>query len=214
MTTKNLSRRDFLKMAGLTIASVTVTCSGLGALATHTPEIQTPEVTYNKETPLTQRILVTYATRAGSTAEIATAIGEQLSQRGFGVDLKPVKASPALNGYQAVILGSPIRAGNWLPEMVDFVKANQAALAATQVALLTVHMQNTGDDEASRTARLAYLKDVRPLLPKAQEVYFEGAMNFSRLSMMDRFISKMVKASEADHRDWAKIRAWANDFLK
>jgi len=76
------------------------------------------------------------------------------------------------------------------------------------VALFTVHMLNTGDDEASRTARLAYLNAVRPLLNGAEEVYFEGKMDFSRLSFLDRFIANMVKAVEADRRDWAKIRAW------
>lgn len=111
---------------------------------------------------MNQRILVTYATRAGSTAEVAAAIGESLAARGYAVEVKSVKEKPGVAGYSAVVLGSAIR----------------------------------------------YLNAVRPLLPGAEEVYFEGLMDFSRLSFLDRTISKMVKAVEADRRDWVAIRAW------
>ncbi len=158
---------------------------------------------------MNRRILVTYATRAGSTAEIAQAIAETLAQRGYAVDVKPVKERPAVNGYSAVVVGSAIRMGNWLPEAVEFVKANQAALNALPTALFTVHMLNTGDDETSQAARAAYLNAVRPLLNSAETAYFEGKMDFSRLSFLDRTVAKMVKAVEADRRDWGKIKHWA-----
>ena len=209
MSTEKLPRRHFLKLAGLALAGTAVTCSGLGYVAARVPEIPMPELTFEEETTMTQRILVTYATRAGSTADIAAAIGETLAARGFSVDVTPVKAQPALDGYAAVILGSPIRMGGWLPEVVRYVEAHEAALNALPTALFTVHMLNTEDDETSRTARDGYLKAIRPLLPDADNVYFRGAMDFSRLSLIDRFISKMVKAVEADARDWGAIRSWA-----
>lgn len=159
---------------------------------------------------MNKRVLVTYATRAGSAAEIAAAIAKTLAARGYAVDVKPVKEKPKVDGYAAVVLGSAIRMGAWLPEAVDFVKANQAALNSLPVALFTVHMLNTGDDEASRTARAAYLNVVRPLLNTAEAVYFEGQMDFGRLSFLDRAIAKMVKAVEADHRDWGQIKQWAS----
>ena len=157
---------------------------------------------------MSERILVTYATRAGSTAEVAAAIGESLGERGLPVDVKPIKENPDPSGYRVVVIGSAIRMGKWLPEAVEFVKANQAALGQTQVALFTVHMLNTRDDEASRAARLAYLDAVRPLVHGAKEVYFDGRIDFSRLSLLDRLISKAVGSVEADNRDWDKIRGW------
>ncbi|MFQ3684673.1 flavodoxin domain-containing protein [Roseiflexus sp.] len=209
MPEHTLSRRDVLKLSGLALVGTAVACSGLGYVVTRTPDNSTPDLSLGKETPMSQTILVAYATRAGSTAEIAVAIGQTLAARGFVVDVKSVKQVSSLSEYQAVILGSAIRMGNWLPEAVAFVKSNQAALSAMPVALFTVHMLNTGDDEASRAARHAYLNAVRPLLNGAEEVYFEGKMDFSRLSFLDRFIANMVKAVEADRRDWAKIRSWA-----
>lgn len=208
MPTQTLSRRRFLQAAGLTIAGATLACSGLGYAATRTPAVETPELIFGKDNSMNNRILVAYATRAGSTAEVAAAIAETLAARGYAVDVKPVKEKPNLAGHTAVVLGSAIRMGNWLPEMVKFIEANQAALAALPTALFTVHMLNTGDDEASWAARAAYLKAVRPLLPDAETIYFAGKMDFARLSFLDRAIARMVKAVEADNRDWAKIRGW------
>jgi menaquinone-dependent protoporphyrinogen oxidase len=74
-------------------------------------------------------------------------------------------------------------------------------------------MLNTGDDEVSRTNRLAYLDKVRPLLRDHEEVYFQGNMDFSRLSFLDRMIAKMVKAKEADNRDWESIHSWVPEIL-
>lgn len=162
---------------------------------------------------MSRRILVAYATRAGSTAEIATAIARTLNERGFAVDVRPIKARPEISGYDAVIIGSAIRMGHWLPEAVDFVKANQAALNGVPVALFTVHMLNTGDDETSRANRAAYLDAVRPLINPAAEAYFAGAMNFARLSFLDRLIARMVGAVEEDRRDWTAIKAWAEEML-
>jgi len=157
---------------------------------------------------MSKRVLVTYATRAGSTAEVAAAVAESLGARGYAVDIKPVKDQPSLAGCDAVVVGSAIRMGAWLPEAVEFVKTNQAALNALPTALFTVHMLNAGDDEAGQTARQAYLNTVRPLLNGAEEVYFAGKFDFSRLSFLDRALAKLVKAVESDHRDWAKIRGW------
>lgn len=158
---------------------------------------------------MNKRILITYATRAGSTVEVAAAIGKTLAARGFEAEVKPIKEKPSLDGYQAVLVGSAIRMGNWLPEAVEFVKDNQTALNQMPVALFTVHMLNREDDEESRANRMAYLKDVRPLLKPVEEVFFAGRFDMSRLSFLDRMISKAVKAVDEDCRDWDRIRGWA-----
>lgn len=209
MPAKKLSRRDFLKAAGLTLAATTVTCSGLGYAATRTPQFETPENTYIGEGSMNKQILITYATRTGSTVEVAAALGETLSSRGFAVDVKPVKETPTLTGYDAVLIGSAIRFGQWLPEATEFVKNNQARLQNLPVALFTLHGMNRGDDEQSRTARLAYLSAVLPLVNPVDEVFFAGKMDLARMSFLDRTIAKMVKSETGDFRDWNKIRGWA-----
>lgn len=166
---------------------------------------------------MSARVLVTYATRAGCTGEVAAAIGEVLGWRGFAVDVRPVKDAPSVDGYQAVVVGSAIRMGSWLPEAVKFVKRNRARLSRAPAALFTVHILNTGDDETSRQARQAYTAPVRQILPACGEVFFAGKMDYARLSFFDRLIARAVEKStnlkEGDFRDWDKIRGWAQTIL-
>lgn len=163
---------------------------------------------------MTKRILITYATRAGSTVGVADAIRGELRRRGLNVDIQPVTARPALDQYEAVILGSAIRMANWLPEMVEFIKTNQAVLRSRPVALFTVHILNTGMDETSRAARLAYLNTVRPLLNPVDEVFFAGRIDLETLSFADRLMAKMVKSPIGDSRAWDEIRTWSSAIFQ
>jgi menaquinone-dependent protoporphyrinogen oxidase len=160
---------------------------------------------------MSNRILVTYATRAGSTGEVATAIGKALTERGFAVDVTPIEEKPPVDGYQAVLIGSAVRMGQWLPEAVNYIKTHQGALNALPVALFTVHLNNLGGDEESQKNRNSYLDTVRPLVNPVAEAFFAGKMDFARLSFLDRLIAKVVKAPEHDLRDWNKVRAWAEE---
>jgi len=211
---KKISRRDFLKLAAYSLTGTILACSGFGCSAGRPPEYDEPTYLFGEEDGVKKRILIGYATRAGSTADIAAGIGESSSDRGFLVDVVPLKDNPSLDGYQAVLLGSAIRMGSWLPEAVEYIELNREGLNSLPTALFTVHMLNTGDDDASRTNRLAYLDKIRPLLKDPEEVYFEGVMDFSRLSFLDRLIAKMVNAVEADNRDWERIRGWTPEIIQ
>ena len=93
------------------------------------------------------------------------------------------------------MLGSAIRIGSWLPEMMDFIKQHQPTLGALPTALFSVHMLNTADDDTSRTARAAYTAPARQLLTPAAEAFFAGKMDYARLSFLDRVIAKAVEGS-------------------
>ena len=162
---------------------------------------------------MNNRILVTYATRAGSTIGVADAIVISLRKRGFSVTERPLKENPPVKGYQAVIIGSAIRRGNWLPEAVAFLAANQEALRRVRVALFTVHMLNRGDDETSRRKREAYLDSVRALVRPVTHVFFSGRIDPERLSLIDRLLVRAVKSPQGDFRDWDKIGSWAQKVL-
>lgn len=212
MSEKRVSRREFLKIAGVGLAATAFTCSSLGYAATRQPQVDLPEMNLEKENDM-KKILVTYSTRAGSTAKIAATIGQTLSQRGYSVDVLPVKKQPNPSDYDAVILGSPIRMGSWLPEVIDFIKENRTLLEPMPVAVFTVHMLNSGNDEESRTNRQAYLNAVREWIVPAEEVFFLGKMELAKLSFLDRFISNVMKAKDEDLRDWNTINAFAESVF-
>jgi menaquinone-dependent protoporphyrinogen oxidase len=158
---------------------------------------------------MNKRVLVTYSSRTGSTAEVAGEIGKVLAARGLAVDVRPIKEDPPAEKYQAVVIGSPVRMGNWQAEAVDYVKRHRQGLDRIPVAVFTVHALNTGDDEQSRGYRAAYLDAVRPLLKPVAEGFFSGQVDPARLCTFERLTLRPATGSAKDFRDWDKIRGWA-----
>ena len=211
-----ITRRGLIKAAGITLGAGALAGVGLSQLfpaAPPAPEPATPAFTFGKDGSMSKRVLVAYATRTGSTVEVAAAIGSILGERGFAVDVKPLKSGPTLVGYDAVVLGSAVNGAKWLPEAVEFVKANQQALAQVPVALFCVHIMNLGDDEKSRDNRLAYLNSVRPLVNPAGEAFFAGVGVKPEDRSFGAWIGRILKMAEGDQRDWEKIRGWAKTVL-
>jgi len=73
--------------------------------------------------------LVVYASRYGSTKEVAQAIAD-----GLGADIANVLDQPDVDAYGFVVVGSPIYSGSYLPAMQRFLRHNKAALATKKVA--------------------------------------------------------------------------------
>jgi len=160
---------------------------------------------------MSNSILVTYATRFGSTEEVAEAIAEALRERGQAVDCLTMDTVQGLSGYRAILIGSAVNYAAWLPAAVEFVQANREALKQTPVALFTVHIQNIADDPESRQRRQAYLDEVRPYVQPVSEGYFAG--RFDRRGareLLPRWMAWLVPTF--DYRKWEKIKAWAKSL--
>jgi len=162
---------------------------------------------------MNDRILVAYATRAGSTAEVAQTIAKALSAAGAAVDVCPVKEVGDLSPYRAVVLGSPIRMGRWLPEAFAFLKAHQAELSRVPVAYFVTCVTLTSNTVENRRTVDAYLDPARAILHPVSIGLFAGAMDSSKLSLLDRLMVKATKTPEGDFRKWDEIHLWA-DSLK
>jgi menaquinone-dependent protoporphyrinogen oxidase len=161
---------------------------------------------------MTPSILVVYATRTGGTAPVAEAIASALQTEGLNVDVGPVREITDIHQYDAVVLGSSIRVGGWLPEMIDFMKDNLRYLQNMPVAFFTVCLTLSEDTSENRETVRHYLDPVRQLVNPVTEGYFAGKMDYARLSLPVRWMVKKMKAPEGDFRDWNKIRQWATDL--
>ena len=155
------------------------------------------------------KILVTYATRAGATFEVAMRVAEVLRAAGATVDVKPVTAVHEMKGYDAVVVGSAIRMGHWLPEAVAFVQAHRETLSHIPTAYFLVSGFLRDDTPEMRREVLAYLDPVRKILEPASIGMFAGKMDYSKMDWLDRSIAEAVSSSEGDWRSWEAIRSWA-----
>ena len=77
------------------------------------------------------QVLVGYASAHGSTRQIAERVGSRLSKAGVAVLVAPVAELEDIGHYDAVVLGSAIHNGAWLPGAMDVVRANSAVLSRT-----------------------------------------------------------------------------------
>ena len=78
------------------------------------------------------KVLIAVASKHGSTHEIAGALSEELQAAHIAVDLRDLAGGEIVDvgNYAAVILGSAIYAGNWLPAAHQFATPKQDALAS------------------------------------------------------------------------------------
>ena len=155
------------------------------------------ESTLKKDGQMKNKVLIVYASRAGSTGEVAKAIGQTLSEAGASVDVRSVADENDLGNYQAVIVGSAIRMGRWLPEAVDFVKKHRDELSRMPTAYFVVCSTMKDDTPDNRRKVLAYLDPVRKAAPNIEPVdigLFAGVMDFSKLSFMDKSMLKVKRS--------------------
>lgn len=165
------------------------------------------------------KILITYASRSGSTAEIAEAIGERLSQCGTLVEVLPMQAVKDLSVYRAVVAGSAMRSSEWLPEAMQFITTHRAVLSqkpfATFTVCITLAMSNT---EQYRQAVAKWIQPVRAQVRPVSEGLFAGRLDFSKLPLnWDTVKLRAVVAlgifPKDDQRDWEAIHDWAEKLL-
>lgn len=163
-------------------------------------------------------ILVAYATRYGSTREVAETIGATLRERRLVVDVRPARDVFDLHGYDAIVLGAPLYLGRFHGDAQRFMDLHADDLASLPVALFALGPLH--DDEAEITSAHEQLdKEIAKhswLTPIATEVFI-GKYDPAHLTFPHRLLavlpaSPLHDVPALDSRDWVATRAWANDL--
>jgi len=160
-------------------------------------------------TNTSRKVLVAYATRAGSTAGVAERVAEVLNRSGFAATAVRVNEVRDTAPYDAVVLGSSVRAGKLKPDALKFLDKNKADLNAKPFAAFIVCLTMKASDDKSRAAASAYLDPVRLQVKPLSEGLFAGALNPDKLGLVERTIMKAMKAESGDFRRWDEVEAWA-----
>ena len=151
------------------------------------------------------RVLVTAASRHGSTTDIAAAIARVLHLHGLAPHLvEPVDVKD-LSEYDAVVLGSAVYAGRWMGPATDLVARCQSQLAGRPVWLFSSGPVGSPANPAEGPAVSKLMEQTGALGHRV----FAGKLDKAELGRLERTMVHAVRAPMGDYRDWDDIAAWA-----
>src|SRR5258708_25169260 len=150
-------------------------------------------------------VLVTVASRHGSTREIADAIAQELRMQGVDADVRTIEEVPDLNSYDAVVLGSAVYMGNWEAAANQFVQRYQSRLPTMPVWLFS--SGPVGNDDHPGQGDPPKLVEIARLTHARGHQMFAGKLDRHGLSLGERLVVNVVQAPGGDCRDWTPIRS-------
>ena len=162
------------------------------------------------------QVLVAYGSRYGSTREVAEAVAATLRERGVQAEAMPAREVRSLDGYDGVVIGTPLYLGALHKDVRALLEKNRDALAGRPLAVFALGPIKADDGlDSSREQLLSALAKAPTPTPVATGV-FVGAYDPARLGLKDRMLAALPASPlhgepAHDDRDWDAIRDWARD---
>ena len=152
-------------------------------------------------------VLVAYASKRGSTAEIAETIAATLRREGLGVCLERAEDVQSLDPYDAVVLGSAVYMKRWRGDARHFLKKHRKALK--QIPFWVFSSGPVGDPakdnpkwtEPPRIAEKVEEQGCR------EHVVFGGCLPAEPTGFMEKAMVDRTPKEFRDRRDWAHMIA-------
>jgi menaquinone-dependent protoporphyrinogen oxidase len=155
-------------------------------------------------------VLVTAATRHGSTMEIATILTGLLEDAGFEADVKQPDEVRSVDGYDAVVIGSAIYMGRWLEPARRMVERCSGQFAGRSVWLFS---SGPLGDPPKPDVEPVDAERMRMLTGAVDHRVFPGRLMKSELGFGERVIVAGVRAPDGDFRPWDDLTAWAHSIV-
>ena len=156
------------------------------------------------------RVLVAYASKMGSNAEVAEAIVEVLTDAGIEAEAVPVRLAKDIESYDAIIIGSALYAAHWRRDAHRFVARRKEVLRTKALWLWS-----SGPlDRALASKDLPAAANVVEIMgdvPFRAHRTFGGKLDPNAPGVDEQILRTH---QQGDFRDWARIRAYAAEIAE
>lgn len=155
------------------------------------------------------RVLVTYSSKKGATAEIAETVADELSRMGHLVVLRPVAEANDLTGVDAVVLGSAIYFGKWRKDAIEFGRRHADALRGRPVWMFDSGPLDASPD-GGKTEPVEAAEALAREIGARERITFGGRLEIEDAGLFMRRLMKSGRVgSYGDFRNLARVRVWA-----
>lgn len=157
------------------------------------------------------RILVSAASKHGSTAEIAERVAETLRTQAPDDTVVDVREAGDVNDvvpYDAVVLGSAVYMGKWL-EDARALADRMGSAPPRQVWLFSsgpIGDPPKPEENPHEVAEIVAATHAR------DHQLFAGRIERSRLGFGERALMMAFRVHDGDYRDWDAIDAWSTQI--
>lgn len=156
------------------------------------------------------RVLVVVGSRHGATQEIGDVVGEVLTEAGHEVVERDPDDFTGVAGFDAMVLGSAIYYGRWVPAVRELVERHAGALAAIPLWVFWSGPLGTQGVPRGSVEGMDELMD--RLRPRGHRE-FDGRLDRGDLGIRERAVVSLVGAEYGDYREFAEVRAWAGEIV-
>ncbi|MBT0994554.1 protoporphyrinogen oxidase [Cellulomonas sp. DKR-3] len=155
------------------------------------------------------RVLIAVASRHGGTWGIGERIADVLRSVGHHVDLREPEDVPRADGYDALVLGSAVYTGHWLPAARELGERVAQGAVPANVWLFSSGLATQPAAAANSPHELAALAEE---LHAQGHRSFRGRLDVRALSFAERAIIAGARARAGDHRNFEVVERWAQEI--
>ena len=153
-------------------------------------------------------VLIAYASKHGTTREVAESIARTLEEQGLAVEVEQARCVRDITRYDAVVVGGGLYMGKWHADARRLLKRHQGELATKRLAVFGMGPDSLEESKVAESRKqldraLAGTPELEPIAV----TIFGGALEPESW----RFPFNRLPAFDA--RDWDAIEGWAEDLV-
>jgi menaquinone-dependent protoporphyrinogen oxidase len=157
------------------------------------------------------KVLIAYASKYGSTKEIAEKVGAVIKGEGLDVDILSADKVTDISGYKDIIIGVAMYMGGWRKEARNFITRYEKELAQKRLWVFSSGPSGQGDPSRLLKGVIvpAGVKIILDRIKPQDIVVFHGNLDPVKMKGLEKWIVKRVGGGIGDFRDWNMITGWA-----